>query len=311
MGVAVSAARLNDSNFTQAAKEFNFITPENEMKWDTTEPSRGTFNYGPGDQVVNFASQNNMKVKGHTLVWHNQLPNWVNNVAAAEMQAVMVNHITQLMTHYKGKMYAWDVVNEAWETTVKKGDGTATLGKDAFSTKIGETFIDLAFQTARQVDPDALLFYNDYATEGINAKSDAVYNMVKSMLERKIPIDGVGIQTHIGTPNDTPTAAEVTENIQRLTDLGLKVMISEMDVNGCDGYTDAQTAAIYHDIIAACTSNPGCTAVTLWGISDKDSWLNSFGEANCNGKAPKPLLWDNNYQKKPAYSSTLDALLGK
>jgi len=311
IGTALAQGQLSNSSYTAAAREFNYATPENEMKWDTVESYQNNFNFGPGDTIVNFAKQNGMKVKGHTLVWHSQLPNWVSSLSTASaVRSAMVNHITKVMTHFKGSIYAWDVVNEAWDTPSKKGDGTATLRASVFKNKIGDGFIDEAFQAAKAADSSALLFYNDYSTEGMNDKSNAVYNMVKGMKERGIPIDGVGIQTHIGTPNDTPTAAEVKQNIDRLAALGLQVVISEMDVNGCDGYTADSMAAIYHDIVAACVSQPLCTAITVWGISDSGSWLNSFSEAGCNGKQATPLLWDGSYKKKATYNSVMKALTG-
>jgi len=311
IGTALAQGQLNNGTYTTAAKEHNFVTPENEMKWDTVEASRGNFNYAPGNAIVNFANQNGMKVKGHTLVWHSQLPSWVSSLStASDVRTVMLNHINSVMGNYKGKIYAWDVVNEAWDTPSKKGDGTATLRTSVFMNKLGKGFIDEAFTAARAADPNALLIYNDYSTEGMNDKSNAVYEMVKSMKERGIPIDGVGIQTHIGTPNDTPTAAEIKQNIDRIAALGLQIMISEMDVNGCDGYTADSMAKLYHDIVAACVSQPKCTAITFWGISDANSWLNSFSEAGCNGKSPSPLLWDNSYKKKATYTSVVQALTG-
>ena len=311
IGCALTTSHLSDSSYTTAAKEHNFVTPENEMKWDTVEASRGSFNYGPGDQIVNFAVQNGMKVKGHTLVWHSQLPGWVSSLGSAtDVRSVMLNHIKNVAGHYKGKVAAWDVVNEAWETTSKKGDGTATLGNDVFNKYLGASYIDEAFTAARAADPDALLFYNDYSSEGMNDKANAIYKMVSDMVSRGIPIDGVGMQMHIGSPNDTPTAAEIAQNMKRIADLGLKIAISEMDVNCCDGYSLDQEATIYHDIVAACAAQTGCWAITFWGLSDKYSWLNSFGEAGCNGKPATPLLWNDSYAKKPAYTSVIKALTG-
>jgi endo-1,4-beta-xylanase len=309
IGAAISQGSLSNSGYANAAGEFNYFTPENEMKWDTVEGSRGSFNYGPGDAVVNFATQRGAKVKGHTLVWHSQLPGWVSS--ASDVKTVMVNHITSVMTHYKGKLHAWDVVNEAVDVDNKlTGMGNARLRDSVFKTKIGTDYIDLAFQTARKVDPSAKLFYNDFSTEGMNDKSDYVYKMVKSMKERGIPIDGVGIQTHIGTPNDSPTAAEVKQNIDRIAALGLEIQISELDVNGCDGITDAAMATIYHDLVAACVQQPLCTAVTVWGINDGRSWLNSFSEAKCNGQSARALLFTDSYQKKGTYTAVVNALTG-
>jgi endo-1,4-beta-xylanase len=314
IGVAVGTSHLSDSNFTSAAKEFDFATPENEMKWDTTEATRGTFNFAPGDQVVTFAMQNNMKVKGHTLVWHNQLPSWVTSLTnASDVSSAMTSHITNVVSHFKGELVAWDVVNEAWSTPNMTGVGPATIYNDVFYQYLGAGYIDTAFQTARQADKNALLFYNDYAIEGMNDKSNAVYNMVSSMITRGIPIDGVGMQMHYGTFTNAPTAADFAQNLKRFTDLGIKVVLSEMDVNCCDGFTIAQEATLYHDIVAACVdSNPGCWAITVWGISDKDSWLNSYSKSGCSsGMLPTPLMWDNSFAKKSAYTGMMNALIGQ
>lgn len=283
------------------------------MKWDATEPSRGSFTYGPGDQIVTFAMQNNMKVKGHTLVWHNQLPSWVTSLtSASDVSSAMTNHITNLVTHYKGKVVAWDVVNEAWATPNMTGVGPATIVSDVFYQNLGAGYIDTAFQTARQADSNALLFYNEFSIEGVNDKSTAVYNMVSSMIQRGIPIDGVGMQMHYGTFTNAPTAADFAQNLKRFTDLGIKVVLSEMDVNCCDGFTVAQEGTIYHDIVAACVQNPGCWAVTTWGTSDTYSWLNTYNKSGCSsGMLPTPLMWDDNFAKKPAYTGMMNALMGQ
>lgn len=316
IGAALANQELGNGSYSNAASEFNYATPENSMKWESIEPSQNNFSFRDGDAIVSFAQGKGMKIKGHTLVWHSQLASWVNNLSGPDVLKAMNNHITTVMNHYKGKLHAWDVVNEAWVTKNsngsenKQGIGTASLRDSPFK-KIGDDFIDQAFKTAKAADPNALLFYNDYSTEGMNDKSDAVYNMAKSMKERGIPIDGIGMQMHIGKPNDSPTAAEVKQNISRITALGLQVQISEMDINGCDGFDSAKMATLYHDIVAVCVADPLCTAVTVWGISDAGSWLNSFGEAGCNGRSANALLFDNNYGKKPTYNSVLQALIGK
>lgn len=309
IGAAVSQSGLGNSGYANAAGEFNFFTAENEMKWQNIESSQGSFNYGPGDAIVNFASQRGAKVKGHTLVWHSQLAGWVNS--ASDVKGAMINHITSVMNHYKGKIYSWDVVNEAVDVdNIKTGMGNAKLRASVFYNKIGKDYIDLAFQTARDVDPSTKLFYNDFSSEGMNDKSDFIYEMVKSMKDRGIPIDGVGMQTHIGAPNTTPTIAAIKENIKRLAALGLEIHMSELDINGCDGINDATMATMYHDIVAACVEEPKCTAITVWGINDGASWLNSWNGTGCNGQSSRSLLFNDSYQKKGTYTAVLNALTG-
>jgi endo-1,4-beta-xylanase len=315
-GAALASSHLSESAYATAAKEHSFVTPENEMKWDQIETASGSYTFGPADQIVTFAMQNGMKIKGHTLVWHKQLPTYVSNLTtAADVRAAMLEHINGVVSHFKGKVTAWDVVNEAWITDGKTGDGNPKLRDSVFSTTIGSTFIDEAFMAAHQADNGALLFYNDFANEGLSDKSTAIYNMVADMKSRGIPIDGVGLQMHIGY-NTNPTAADVATNMQRLAALGLKVFISEMDVNECAGYTDAQEKAQYHDMVATCVAQPACAAVTVWGITDKYTWEdvanNPNSAAGCaTGQLPAPLLWDASYAKKSAYSGVMDALLGR
>jgi len=317
IGAALSSSHITETAYATAAKEHNFVTPENEMKWDQIEPTRGGFTFTAADQIVTFAMQNGMKVKGHTLVWHKQLPSWVTSLTdPADIRKAMTDHITGVMTHFKGKVTAWDVVNEAWITDGRTGDGNPVFRDSVFSTALGgQTFIDEAFQAAYKADSGALLIYNEFASEGLSDKSNAVYNMVKDMKNRGIPIDGVGMQMHIGY-NTNPTAADVATNMQRLADLGLKVFISEMDVNGCAGYSLDQEKAQYHDMVAACVGQPACAGVTIWGITDKYTWLdvanNSSSQAGCaTGQLPQPLLWDASYNKKSTYTGVMDALLGR
>lgn len=308
IGTALASSHLSESAYVTAAKEFNLATPENEMKWDATEPTKGNFTFSAADQIVSFAKQNGMKVKGHTLVWHMQLPTWVQNLSsAADVRSAMVNHITSVINHFKsgGVVTAWDVVNEAWEN-----DGSA-LRDSPFSRQLGTGFIDEAFAAARAADPNAKLYYNDFHADGLDPKSDAIYTMLKGMVDRKVPIDGLGLQMHGGTPNPYPTVAEIKQNMQRIADLGLEILISEMDAHVCDGLTSQQQATWYHDVVEACVAQPKCTAITFWGTTDKYSWLNSFTETNCNGKDPSGCLWDNNYMKKPAYTAVMNALTGR
>jgi endo-1,4-beta-xylanase len=306
IGAALSSQHLGESAYSAAAKEFNYVTCENEMKWDQIEPSRNGFSWNAADQIVNFATSNGMKVKGHTLVWYNQLPSWVSSLnTAAAVRDAMVSHINGVMGHYKGKVTTWDVVNEAVSI-----EGTSY--RDCpFYRYLGEGYIDEAFQAARAADATAKLYYNDYNAEGMTPKADFVYKLVKGLVDRGVPIDGVGMQMHYGKPNDKFTIEELKANIQRYVDLGLDVLFSEMDVHRCEGMTEDQQVTLHHDLIAACVAEPRCIAVTFWGLTDKYSWLNSYSPLGCTGTT-KPLgnLWDDNFKKKPAYTGVLNALLG-
>jgi endo-1,4-beta-xylanase len=299
IGAAISAGHLSEAAYAATvAHQLNFATPENEMKWDATEAARDTFSFTRGDAIVDFAFQHGMTVKGHTMVWHQQLPSWVSAIQdTADMRIAMVNHITQLALHFRGRVVAWDVVNEA------VADGGGSLRLNPFLQWLGARYIDDAFIAAHAADPDARLYYNDYGAEGRGAKSDAVYNLVKGMLERGVPIHGVGLQMHTG-PSDSPSVADITSNMQRLAALGLEIAISELDVQICNSDVDTQGRR-FHDIVAACVAQPACKSVTVWGVPDKYSWRNGVSCAT-----PKPLLFDDEYFPKPAHSGVLSALLG-
>ncbi|MFF8596906.1 endo-1,4-beta-xylanase [Streptomyces sp. NPDC015220] len=289
-GTAVAANHLGESAYAGTLdQEFGAVTPENEMKWDATEGTRNTFTFTAADQIVGHAQGKGMKIRGHTLVWHSQLPSWVSGLGATDLRAAMNNHITQLMQHYKGKIYAWDVVNEAFQ------DGSSGARRSSpFQDKLGDGYIEEAFRTARSVDPAAKLCYNDYNTDGVNAKSNAVYNMVKDFKSRGVPIDCVGFQSHFNSASPVPS--DYQANLQRFADLGVDVQITELDIEG-SGTAQANN---YANVVKACLGVTRCTGMTVWGITDKYSWRSSG----------TPLLFDSNYAKKPAYDAVLTALGG-
>ncbi|MFE6284288.1 endo-1,4-beta-xylanase [Streptomyces sp. NPDC057877] len=289
-GTAVAGNRLSEAQYVSTLNtEFNSVTAENEMKWDAVEPSRGTFTFGAGDQIVNHAQSRGMSVRGHTLVWHSQLPSWVGNLAASELRSAMNNHINQVMGRYKGKIHSWDVVNEAFQ------DGSSGARRNSpFQDKLGNGFIEEAFRTARAADPAAKLCYNDYNTDGVNAKSNAVYNMVRDFKSRGVPIDCVGFQSHFNSASPVPS--DYQANLQRFADLGVDVQITELDIEG-SGTSQANS---YSNVVRACLAISRCTGITVWGVTDKYSWRSSG----------TPLLFDGNYNKKPAYTAVLNALGG-
>ncbi|WP_336116450.1 non-reducing end alpha-L-arabinofuranosidase family hydrolase [Streptomyces sp. PTD9-10] len=287
-GTAVSSGRLGDATYsTILDREFNMITPENEMKWDTTEPSRGNFNFGPADSIVGHAAAHGRRMRGHTLVWHSQLPGWVKSITDANtLRSVMDNHITTEMTHYKGKIYAWDVVNEAFAD-----GGSGQHRSSVFQDVLGNGFIEEAFRTARNADPSAKLCYNDYNIENwTDAKTQGVYAMVKDFKSRGVPIDCVGFQSHFGA-GGPPASFQTT--LSKFAALGVDVQITELDI------AQASPTA-YAGAVQACVNVARCTGITVWGIRDSDSWRT--GE--------NPLLFDAGGNKKPAYNAVLTALGG-
>ncbi|MEU4421661.1 endo-1,4-beta-xylanase [Actinoplanes sp. NPDC024001] len=284
-GTAVAASRLGDSTYTSILRtEFNSVTAENEMKWDATEPSRGSFNYTSGDRIVALAQANGQQVRGHTLAWHAQMPGWAQSLSGSTLRSAMLNHVTQVAAHYRGKIHSWDVVNEAFAD-----DGRGSR-RDSSLQRTGNDWIEAAFRAARTADPGAKLCYNDYNTDGVNAKSTAVYNMVRDFKARGVPIDCVGFQSHL--TNSAPS--DYRANLQRFADLGVDVQITELDISG------SSQATAYAAVTNACLAVSRCTGITVWGIRDSDSWRTG---AN-------PLLFDANGTKKAAYTAVLNALNG-
>ncbi|RYZ02743.1 MAG: endo-1,4-beta-xylanase [Myxococcales bacterium] len=305
IGVALTNRHLGEPELAAAALEFNYVTPEDEMKWDVTEPQPGTFTFEEGDAIVEFAEANGMKVKGHTLVWHNQLPTWLNTLNETQLRAALKAHIEGVMAHYAGRVIAWDVVNEAF------GDDGA-LRDSIWSQKLGRSFIEDSFRYARAADPNVKLYYNDYDIESAYDKADSVYEMVKDFKARGVPLDGVGMQMHTRTTDEDPPVPEFVANLERLLALGVEVVLSEMDVRYCADGTDEKQKKRFHDIVAACVAHPGCGAITVWGITDKYSFLNDRTDLQCAGSLPpRPLLWNDTYEKKPSFDGVLDALLGR
>jgi len=312
IGVALSAERLEEPNYVTAARELGYVTPENEMKWESIHPTPTEYAFEPADEIVNFAEQNGMLVKGHALVWHNQLPEWVSSLTSEPaVREAMRDHIQTVVEHFRGRVHAWDVVNEVWQNEQTWVDGQPALRDYVITQYLGSSFIDEAFELAHEIDPDAKLYYNDYRAEGLNAKSQAIYEMVAGMVERGVPIDGVGLQMHQGPPNGEIPTAEIIENMQRIADLGLEVLISEMDIHRCGGETPEDQRAEYYDIVSACAAQPACVAISFWGVTDLYSWLQDEDDLGCAPEQdPAGLLWDANFQKKPAYFGVMDALTG-
>ena len=303
IGAAVAMSPFRNESIYQETlrREFNIIVAENAFKWTGVHPSRTTFNFTDTDALVDFAQANNMKIRGHTLVWHNQVPSWLTsgNFTRDEVIAVLREHILTLVGRYRGRVWAWDVVNEAID------DSNGGLRTNSFwYQRIGPEYIKLAFEFARQADPDAKLYYHDYSIEGLNTKSNGVLNLVSDLKSQGVPIDGVGWQMH--QVNGFRIQPAHQTNARRLADLGLEISITEMDVRinlPTSSEELQQQADANRDTINFCLTEPNCKALLTWGFTDKYSWIPGFysgwGDA---------LIYDMNYQPKPAYSAIREVL---
>ena len=268
-------------------REFNMVVAENSMKAVSIHPSKGVTNFSGPDNLVQFAEDNTIKVRGHTLVWHNQNASWICTGDRKTSLENMKYHIETVMSHFKGKVCHWDVVNEAFEG--------GALRNSAWMQSIGNDFIDSAFVYAHAADPDCKLFYNDYSTSHINTKSTAIYTMVKRMKQNGIPIDGVGFQSHQSTSDGSSTFySKLKENFTRFAELGVEIAITELDVKGSDFSAQAN---VYSDYLRVALEMPEVKTYLIWGVRDQDSWV-----------SPTPLIFDNSWQPKPAYNAILELL---
>ncbi|RKR92009.1 endo-1,4-beta-xylanase [Micromonospora pisi] len=326
IGTAVDMAALNDPADPQyrqlVGSQFSSVTAENVMKWESLEPTRGTYNWGPADQLIAYAKQNNQRVRGHVLVWHNQLPGWLTtgvadgSIDTAELRDILRNHITTVVKHFKGKIWQWDVVNEAvsdpWDNP------PALHYKGFWAQHLGPGYVADAFRWARAADPNALLFYNDYNIEAFGSgnpaddKTQFVYDMVKRLRATGVPIDGVGSQGHLGTQYGNYDTLQVADALERFGDLGLATAFTEVDVrsqmtpgvqagdsNEINPRLQA-SAANYSVLLQACLLSRHCLSFTVWGFTDRHSWIPGWFDNPPEGLA---TLYDENYQPKRAYQT--------
>jgi endo-1,4-beta-xylanase len=300
--VSINLMKNNTKYNGVVSKEYNSVTAENAMKFGALHPAENTYFWDDADYLVNYALANNSRIHGHTLNWYTSLPAWVTNYVGDSVawENLLKTHIQTVVTHFKGKVTSWDVVNEAFND-----DGT--LRNSIWVQHLGPDYIARCFQYARQADPNAVLFYNDYGNEYSSAKRTAISNMILSLKNRGIPIDGIGMQFHM---TYTQTDANISAAIAEAAATGLKVHISELDIrlNNNKTFTSfsallsAQQAAKYKYVVQSYKAIPVSQqfGITTWNVSDADSWIPGW-----LGVPDWPLPFDANYLRKEAYRAMI------
>lgn len=298
VGTAVDDVALrNEQGYREnLADQFSSLTPENVMKWALLEPVRGKRDWAAADRLVDFAEEHDQAVRGHTLVWWNQNPSWVEALRGEELRQVTREHIRTTMERYRGRVGTWDVVNEPFED-----DGSRR--RSVLQRELGDGWVEDAFRTARVADGEAKLYLNEIGAEKPGPKSDALFALVKELRGRGVPLDGVGFQAHLargGIPDG------FRGNLERFAALGLDVAITEADVAlavPADAAARRAQARAYRGVVQACMAVPRCRSITFWGFTDRHSWI----PATQPGKGAATLL-DAELRPKPAYRAVLRAL---
>ncbi len=346
-GTAVEAQLLSSNADVEqiVIDQCSLLVAENSMKMGPMRPTPTTYSFEAGDALVAFGEAHGIKVRGHNLNWHAQLPTWFEATATKDnARQLLVDHITTVARHFKGKLHSWDVVNEAVHPPDGRTDG---LRNGPWLKLLGPEFIPLAFKTAHAADPDVLLTYNDY---GIETDSDedvkkraAILELIRGMMKDKVPIDAVGIQSHIHVGWSTADSKGLREWMRTLRGMGLKIFVTEMDINDDTFKTDdpaeidAAVAQTYHDYMDVMVSEPAVAAVLTWGVTDAHTWLaarragprapgaghhrgQAAGQAEVLPPGPppgqtaqqhrppeRPLLFDANNKPKAAFFTVRDA----
>lgn len=308
VGVAISYPDLltNPIYNAIALKQFNSFTPENIFKPGYLHPALNEFNWADADTLVAICTKNNARIHGHTLIWHQQLPDWINDFqgTAEEWDQLMKTHIQTVMQHFKGKVAGWDVVNEAFNE-----DGT--LRNSIWRQKIGTSYLEKAFRYAHEADPNALLFYNDYNLESNVIKRNVVINYLNDLRNRGVKVDGIGLQMHISLGN--PDESQIAGALQQVVANQYQLHLSEIDISvnllnnnpNPDAATFDRQANLLAKIAGLYKAIPVQYkyGITFWGVSDGNSWIRPY-----YNRQDYPLLYDDNYHPKPAYCKLKEVL---
>ncbi|MDG5472351.1 endo-1,4-beta-xylanase [Jeotgalibacillus sp. ET6] len=284
-------------------REFNHLTIENEMKMAAIHPEKDRFSFDRTDELIELAEENDMEIRGHTLVWGEEIPQWVYEQAVDEERTkqVLKLHIQMLVERYKGRVNEWDVVNEAWND-----DGT--FRENFWYRMMGPSYIPLAFSWASEADPEAVLYYNDYGIEKENVKAASMFNYLNKWKREGYPIHGIGVQAHLDAADPGISIEEMKTNFAKWGQAGFVTAVTELDIKlqnmgePRNERLDTQ-AELYGDITAMCMKESSCQGVTVWGAGDAESWLISQ-----ESEKAEPLLFDDNWVEKPAYHAVKKSL---
>jgi endo-1,4-beta-xylanase len=321
-GCAVNAPALRSDEAYRnlLVDQCNIVVAEYCMKWAALRPTPDTYSFDEADELMAFAQTHGMKVRGHNFVWHESLPKWFEKTVTKDnAQKFMTDHIMAVGGRYKGRIHSWDVVNEAiW---IQDGRPDGLRSSSPWMQTIGPDYIDIAFKTARQADPKALLTYNEYGIEYDNEEGEkkraAVLGLLRRMKTAGTPLDALGIQSHMHAGGKDSFGKGVTELIAGARGMGLQVFITEMDVkdeaiSSSDiSVIDREVANVYRDYLTAVLRDPAVKAVLTWGISDKQAWMNDPSQRKKDaGRMARPLPFDKDYAPKEAFFAMRDAFDG-
>lgn len=317
-GSAVSDAELHRAEFTPLLiDQCSILVAENAMKWRLTHPEQDRFDFTQADNFMNFVASNHLVARGHNLCWHEHNPPWLDS-AVTQQNAVslLTTHIETVVGRYKGRIHSWDVVNEAIDPTQKNHHG---LRNSLWLQNIGEDYLELAFRIAAQTDPSAILTYNDYDIETDappqQAKREAVLDMLRRFVKKGVPIQALGVQSHLRTNEGTPTFNGLDKFLKEIARLNLQVFVTELDVD--DEFMPADiaerdrlVAELYRSFLDTVLRHKPVKAVLTWCLTDRDSWLQHFRPRK-DGLPQRPLPFDADLNPKPAFFSLRDALTAK
>lgn len=310
-GVLVGASFVEGSHEDEfravLVREFNSTTAP--LYWSSTEPQPDEFNFDASDTAVDIAEANGLRLRGHPLVWGRlALPEYVNDTTdPTELRALVANHIRTIVGRYRGRIKQYDVVNEPLTLNGAAGELGNGLENYVFLRLLGPGYIREALDLAHEADPDAELYVNEFFVMQPGPKQDYFFELIRGLVEDGAPLHGVGFQGHITppfSPQYRPTREQIADSVRRFTALGLDVEITELDVtledpvNGLD-----EQGVVYGDVYAGCFFTPGCRGITIWGITDKHTWIRNFFRVE-----GAPLMFDESYQPKPAYFAAREVL---